>query len=364
LLFHYLGYVNYALLLSGGVDSSTALAELVSSGHSVHAYYLKVWLEDELDYLGACPWEEDLEFARGVCEQYDVELTVVPLQLQYHEAVVTYTIAELKRGHTPSPDIFCNERIKFGAFFSFLTEGGHLEPDARIASGHYAIIDRSTDQVLLRRSPDPVKDQTYFLSHLSQRQLSRLEFPIGHYTKAEIRERAQELGVPAKDRRDSQGICFLGNIRYPDFIRHYLGEQEGSIVEYETGERLGSHRGYWFYTIGQRQGLGLSGGPWYVVAKDCTSNTVTVSHAEQVSRSARTSLSISDLHWTAEPLSTGMVDVKLRHGPRLHRASARWLDSDSIGLELEEADRGIAPGQFAVLYHDDICLGSGTIEED
>lgn len=366
--------MNYALLLSGGVDSSTALAELASAGHAVHAYYLKVWLEDELDYLGSCPWEEDLEFARAVCAQYDVPLTVVPLQLEYHEAVVSYTLSELRRGRTPSPDIFCNERIKFGAFLSYLQEhhavgeatAGGDRAATRIASGHYAVLDRTNTGVLLRRSPDPVKDQTYFLSHLSQDQLRRLAFPIGHYTKDQLRERARTLGIPAMDRRDSQGICFLGKIRYSQFIRHYLGEQPGPIVERETGRPLGDHNGYWFYTIGQRQGLGLSGGPWYVVGKSVDSNTVYVSHGAQAALQARSRLRIGDLHWTCLPLPNerSVVNVKLRHGPHLHRAHAEWVDSDRVELTLDQPDRGVAPGQFAVMYRDDICLGSGTIEEE
>ena len=353
--------MKYALLLSGGVDSSTALAELVSAGHEVHAYYLKVWLEDELDYLGSCPWEEDLEFARNVCAQYQVPLSVVPLQLEYHEAVVSYTLEELKCGRTPSPDIFCNERIKFGAFFSHLAD--NADDESRIASGHYAVLDRTDHGVLLRRSPDPVKDQTYFLSHLSQAQLQRLEFPIGHHTKDQLRARARALGVPSMDRRDSQGICFLGKIRYPDFIRHYLGEQDGPIVDRESGRELGRHNGYWFYTIGQRQGLRLGGGPWYVVGKDTASNTVFVSHGDHAESRARDRLRIRDLHWTAAPLADDEVHVKLRHGPRLHRAQATWIDDDRLELQLDEADRGIAPGQFAVMYRGDICLGSGTIEE-
>ncbi len=361
-LSYYLEQVHYKLLLSGGVDSSTALAELASAGHDVSAYYLKVWLEDELSYLGACPWEADLEYARAVCSQYHVPLTVVPLQLQYHEAVVSYTLSELKRGRTPSPDIFCNERIKFGAFLDYLLSSGQLGADDRIASGHYARIDRSGGQVLLKRSPDQVKDQTYFLSHLSRQQLARLEFPIGAWTKAELRRRAAELDIPARDRKESQGICFLGKIRYPEFVRHYLGEQPGEIVELESGRRLGDHRGYWFHTIGQRQGLGLSGGPWYVVKKEMETNTVFVSHAEHVDRQGRRSLLISDLHWTGRPTALKRVQVKLRHGPAMHPARLSWTGEDEMSVELDEPDRGIAPGQFVVLYNGEVCLGAGSIK--
>ncbi|MBU8913678.1 MAG: tRNA 2-thiouridine(34) synthase MnmA [Spirochaetales bacterium] len=352
--------MRYAVLLSGGVDSSTALWELTRDpANDIIAYYLKVWLEDELESLGDCPWEEDLSFARQVCEAAGVPLNVVSLQLEYYDRVVSYAIEELRAGRTPSPDIFCNERIKFGAFLDHLA-AGH-EPDTRIATGHYARITDEGDHVLLRRSPDPVKDQTYFLAHLGQHQLRQTHFPLGTLTKAEVRRRAADYDLPNKDRPDSQGICFLGKVRYPDFIRHYLGETSGPIVEAETGLVLGQHRGYWFYTIGQRQGLGLGGGPWYVVGKDTDSNTVHVSHSEGAEDRARNEFHIEDLSWTWQPPTVGRVLVKIRHGPALVGASIGWIDDDRMRVTMDSQDRGVAPGQFAVLYNDDVCLGCGRI---
>ncbi|MFW5684049.1 MAG: tRNA 2-thiouridine(34) synthase MnmA [Spirochaetota bacterium] len=354
--------MRYAMLLSGGVDSSTSLAELVSAGHDVTAYYLKVWLEDELDYLGACPWEEDLSFARQVCDRFGVELRVVPLQLEYYDRVVSYTIAELKAGRTPSPDIFCNQRIKFGAFYDYITRDASNAP-AGIATGHYArILDRG-DHVELARSPDPVKDQTYFLSHLDQAQLSRIAFPIGELGKDEVRSRAARYDLPNKDRPDSQGICFLGKIRYPEFVRHYLGERPGRIVEVETDDVLGEHRGFWFYTIGQRTGLGLAGGPWYVVRKDTTTNTIYVSHSRNANERARRVFVVSELSWTWRAPDISDVLLKIRHGSQLTRAKIRWLGDDTIRVEMERPDRGVAPGQFAVFYDGEVCLGSGKIKE-
>ena len=350
---------DIACLLSGGVDSSVALWSLKEQGHeTIRAYYLKIWLEDELSYLGNCPWEEDLEYARAVCEQAGVPLEVVPLQREYYERVVSYTVEELKRGRTPSPDIFCNERIKFGAFFDAVE--GSL---GKVASGHYAVLEKDgLGQVWLRRSPDPVKDQSYFLFHLRQEQLRRLLFPIGTMQKQEVRRKAEELDLPNKNRPDSQGICFLGRIKYPEFVRHYLGEKEGAILERETGERLGTHRGSWFYTIGQRQGLGLGNGPWYVVAKDFDENLVYVSHSQEVDRRAPRDLTIGELTWLTEEPEKDEFLVKLRHGPGLNRATARRVDGgDKMELTLEQADRGIAPGQFAVLYDGEYCLGGGTI---
>ena len=355
--------MRHAVLLSGGVDSSAALAELAGAGHQVTAYYLKVWLEDELDYLGQCPWEEDLAFARAVCDRFAVPLTVVPLQLEYYDRVVQYTLSELRAGRTPSPDIFCNQRVKFGAFLDYLATNED-EPATRIATGHYAkVIDRG-DHVVLARSPDPVKDQTYFLSHLSQEQLRRITFPIGALEKDEVRRRAHAWELPNRDRRDSQGICFLWKIRYPEFIGHYLGDRIGPIVEAGSGRVLGDHRGYWFYTIGQRTGLGLGGGPWYVVGKDVDSNTVLVSHAAAASERARDEFVVRELSWIWRPPQTDRLLLKIRHGPELIGASIRRVDDDTMVVRMDRRDRGVASGQFAVFYDGEVCLGSGKIQEE
>ncbi|PYM10217.1 MAG: tRNA 2-thiouridine(34) synthase MnmA, partial [Verrucomicrobia bacterium] len=233
--------MKIAVLLSGGVDSSVALRLVKQAGNrDVTAFYLKIWLEDELAYLGNCPWEEDLKYARTVCEQAGVPLKVVSLQTEYQERVVADAVEELRAGRTPSPDIWCNQRIKFGLFFEKI-EGGF----DRIVSGHYAQVEERGDVCLLKRSPDPVKDQTYFLCALHQKQLRRLWFPIGHLHKDEVRQLAREYDLPNRDRKDSQGICFLGKIRYPEFVRHHLGERAGELVELETGRTLAEHRGFW-----------------------------------------------------------------------------------------------------------------------
>ena len=355
--------MRYALLLSGGVDSSTALAEVVKAGHLVTAYYLKVWLEDELEYLGECPWEEDLRFAREVCRRFGVELRVVPLQLEYYERVVEHALGQLRAGQTPSPDVLCNERIKFGAFLDYLARE-QPAPDIRVATGHYARTIRRDDHVELTRSPDPVKDQTYFLSHLRQDQLARIEFPIGAFEKREVRSRAHAYNLPNKDRRDSQGICFLGKVRYPDFVRHYLGERPGPIVDLDSGRPLGEHRGWWYYTIGQRTGLGLSGGPWYVVRKDTDGNVIYVSHAVSVENRARATFTAGELSWTWKPPTSDRLLLKIRHGPGLVGASIKWIDGDTIFVTMDRADRGVAPGQYAVFYDGETCLGCGTIQQE
>jgi tRNA-5-taurinomethyluridine 2-sulfurtransferase len=351
--------MKIAVLLSGGVDSSVALRLLLrEGGHDLTAFYLKIWLEEELAFLGDCPWEEDLKYVRAVCEQARVPLQIVPLQSEYQERVVSAALAELKRGRTPSPDILCNQQIKFGLFFDRIDASFE-----RVVSGHYAQVERSDGLFQLKRSPDAVKDQTYFLSRLDQSQLGRLWFPIGHLTKAGVRKLAREWDLPNRDRRDSQGICFLGKIRYPEFVRFHLGERIGEIVDVDTGKKLGEHRGVWFHTVGQRQGLGLGGGPWYVVRKDLEGNRLYISHADRYLNHARRQFTVSDAHWLAgAPPQRADLQTKLRHTPHIENCTVRPIAGDRWEVLLESKDQGIAPGQSAVFYDGEICLGSGVID--
>ncbi|KAA3609313.1 MAG: tRNA 2-thiouridine(34) synthase MnmA [Calditrichaeota bacterium] len=350
--------MKIAVLLSGGVDSSVALNLALANGaNEVSAFYLKIWLEDELQYLGDCPWEDDLHYARAVCENAGVDLHVVPLQEQYYNKVVEHTIRELKSGRTPSPDILCNQRIKFGEFIN------SIDPDFdKIVSGHYAQIEEKNGNFLLKRSPDPVKDQTYFLSYLDQKQLSRAWFPIGGLHKSEVRDLAQRFDLPNKERKDSQGICFLGKIKYPEFVKFHLGEKKGDIVELNSNKILGQHNGFWFHTIGQRQGLGLSGGPWFVVQKDCEKNIIYISHKKDFQTQARRNFIVNNANWIpALPVKTELT-TKLRHGPRLEPCRIEILSRQRVAVELAEEDQGIAPGQYAIFYDGEYCLGGGVIE--
>ena len=356
--------MKIAILLSGGVDSSTALVSLKEKypDADITAYYLRIWLEKELEFLGSCPWEEDMKYARGVCDMTDIPLKVVNLQEEYWDRVVNYTVSELRAGRTPSPDIFCNQRIKYGAFLDKVGESFD-----KVASGHYAVISEGEDGLFrIHRSPDPVKDQTYFLSHLSQEQAAIAMFPIGGMMKEDVRKLADRWDIPAKYRKDSQGICFLGKIKYSDFVRHYLGEEQGDIVEAETGKILGHHRGTWFYTIGQRSGLGLSGGPWYVVGKNMDENVVTVAGTPDALAAARNRFTAVNPNWiSGRPELPSRLTLKLRHGPKLIGATVSGLTDetkDRLEIEMDESDRGLAPGQFAVFYNGDICLGGAMIE--
>ncbi len=361
--------MRVAMLLSGGVDSSVALRLLLEEPQlDVQAFYLKIWLEDELAFLGDCPWEEDLRYARAVCEQAGVPLHVVPMQREYQQRIVAYTLDELRAGRTPSSDVLCNRRIKFGTFLEHVDALATSESEGAfesVASGHYAQLWLDpAGSVHLLRSPDPIKDQTYFLSRLTQAQLQRCRFPLGPYTKAEVRRLAANYDLPNQERPDSQGICFLGQIPFDDFVRHHLGERPGEIRELETGRVLGEHRGYWFATIGQRRGLGLSGGPWYVVRKDVDANVLWVSHREHLQDVERSEFEIDDLHWlgSSPPKLEEQLHVKLRHGPQLLPCSLRASDAPGrLRVLLETSDPGIAEGQFAVFYADEECLGAGVV---
>lgn len=373
---------DVAVLLSGGVDSSVAMHELLEQGYRPQPFYLKIWLEDELAHLNECPWEEDVAYATAVCEAASrrfgrkVELESLPLQREYHERIVRYAIDEARCGRTPNPDVMCNSRVKFGAFLSAISDDF-----AYVATGHYA---RTATRAapdgawarLLMRAADEHKDQTYFLSHLSQAQVRRALFPIGHLTKAQVRARAAsaELDLPNQDRRDSQGLCFLGKLKFDDFLAHYLGERTGAIIDWDSGALLGRHRGFWFHTLGQRRGLGLPDGPWYVVHKDPGTNRVYVSRRYMDADKPRDAFDVGNLRWIAgsEPVLRGPVDgarleIKVRHGAETHLGRLT-IDADGRGdrargrVELVTRDKGLAPGQFAAFYDGQYCLGSGVID--
>jgi len=348
--------LKIAVLLSGGVDSSATLRLLKNEGHDLTAFYLKIWLQDEFSFLGECPWEEDLKFCRAVCEQANVPLEVIPLQTEYWDNVVSYTIEEIKEGRTPNPDIFCNSLIKFGQFYE------KIDPSfEKVASGHYARVEEINGKHLLKTSPDPVKDQTYFLAYLTQQQLSRALFPVGKYKKNEVRKFAEEYNLPTMARRDSQGICFLGQIKFKEFIKHHLGEIDGEIVDIDSGKVLGKHPGYYYYTIGQRTGLKLGGGPWFVVKKEVKNNIVYISK-ENLAVRERSEFSVGKLNWISGKLTAAKdLKVKIRHGAKTYECMVAWMHDDILKVKLSEPDKGIAPGQFAVFYEGEICLGGGVI---
>ena len=260
-----------AVLLSGGVDSSVVVYEFARLGLHPDCFYIKIGPEEKEEW--DCSSEEDMEMATAVAYKYGCKLEVVDCHREYWDQVTKYTMDKVKAGLTPNPDVMCNRIIKFGAFHE---KRGH-DYDL-IATGHYAQTEMIDGKKWLTTSPDPVKDQTDFLAQIYDWQLQKAIFPIGHYMKDEVRQIAEREHLVNAKRKDSQGICFLGKINYTDYIKMYVGEKPGDVLELETGKLIGRHNGHWFYTIGQRKGLGFGGGPWFIVKKDIEKNVLYVSH--------------------------------------------------------------------------------------
>ena len=350
--------MNVAALVSGGVDSSVVVHLLKEQGITPDIFYIRIGMEDEEGYI-SCPAEEDIELTQWIAKKYGCRFEEVDLHREYWDRVVSYTIDSVRRGLTPNPDVMCNRLIKFGAFDEVRGHGYD-----RIATGHYATTDILGGTTFLATAKDPVKDQTDFLSQLEYRQIERLMFPIGDLMKSDVRAIAAQAALPSATRKDSQGICFLGKINYNDFIKRYLGEREGDIVELETGRVLGKHRGYWFHTIGQRKGLYLGGGPWFVVRKDIEDNVLYVSQGYDPEAQYGRSIPLAGFRWLSG-LNPGGEDImfKIRHTPEFHPGRLT-VNADGSAL-IESADRiqGIAAGQYATVYDTaaHLVIASGMI---
>lgn len=361
--------MNIAALVSGGVDSSVVVHLLKEQGFTPDIFYIRIGMEDEEGYID-CPAEEDIEITQWIAKKYGCRFEEVNLHKEYWDNVVSYTIESVRKGLTPNPDVMCNKLIKFGAFED---RRGHNYD--RIATGHYARTADIAGTVFLATAVDPVKDQTDFLSQLEYRQIHKLMFPIGGIMKSEVREIAHAAHLPSADRKDSQGICFLGKINYNDFIKRYLGEKEGKIVELETGKILGTHKGYWFHTIGQRKGLFLSGGPWFVVRKDIDENVLYVSqgydpdaaHGHKVTLMGFRLLSgrwpeNSDFPKNSD-IPECKIKFKIRHTPEFHPGMLRFLPDGLVEIESDDRIQGIAAGQYTTIYDKDahLVVASGMI---
>lgn len=354
--------MEIALLASGGVDSAVATHLLCERGLKPTLFYIKIGADEEEDF--SCTMEEDLEMVNLLARQYGLRVETVDLHKDYWSRVVTYLIDRVKRGLTPNPDVMCNSLIKFGCFYDHV--GRYFD---RTVTGHYATTRVVDGTKYLTTAKDPVKDQTDFLCQITPAQLARLEFPVGDMMKSEVRALADTYNLAPAHRRDSQGICFLGKTDYNTLLRHYLGEREGDIVEWETRTKLGRHPGYWFYTIGQRKGLRLGGGPWFVVKKDTKKNRVYVSRGVQSDEQYCTQFRLAEFHTIAtEHLEARPeeqpVYFKIRHSPEFDTGRFSLTDKGYF-LCPDHPMRGVAPGQFAVVYlpFEDrkICLGSGEI---
>ncbi len=348
--------------LSGGVDSSVAALLLVEQGYDVHAVFMKNW-EDAQD-TGYCAAAEDLEDARAVCETLGIPLHPVNFTAEYRDRVFRYFLDEYRAGRTPNPDVLCNTEIKFKAF---LDHARRLGAD-RIATGHYARCEEHNGQRLLLKGCDPGKDQSYFLHGLTQAQLASALFPVGGLRKHQVRERAAAAGLVTHDKKDSTGICFIGERRFRDFLNRYLPAQPGPI-QTPNGERLGEHAGLMFHTIGQRQGLGIggrregSGEPWYVAGKDLERNTLIVVQGRDHPALFHRRLRATAPHWIAgEPPATPLpCRAKIRYRQADQDCVLETRDASGLDVSFAEPQRAIAPGQSVVFYRDEVCLGGGII---
>ncbi len=354
--------MNIAALVSGGVDSSVVVHQLKEMGYTPTVFYIRIGMEDEQGFID-CPAEEDIEITTAVAKRYGCPMEVVSLHEEYWQNVVSYTIDAVRRGLTPNPDMMCNKMIKFGCFEQ---NWGHQFD--KLATGHYATTTEQDGLTWLSTAKDAVKDQTYFLGQINYAQVSKLMFPIGHLLKSEVRQIAAENKLPSAMRKDSQGICFLGKINYNDFIRRYLGTKKGKIVELETGKVLGEHDGFWFHTIGQRRGLKLSCGPWFVVKKDMDDNVIYVSNGYDPETQYGKVVHLRGFQFITKDVWSDFageipIAFKIRHTPDFTLGTLQ-RNGDVYTIHSDDKIQGIAAGQFGVIYDRNckLCIGSGIIQ--
>ena len=348
--------------MSGGVDSSVAALLLKQQGYHVEGLFMQNWEEDDDDF---CTAIQDRKDALEVCEKLDIPLHSVNFSSEYWERVFQHFLDEYQAGRTPNPDILCNKEIKFRAFLDYAKS---LGADF-IATGHYARIDRESDTVKMLRGVDRNKDQTYFLHGLSQEQLSQSLFPIGDMEKSKVRALAQENGFHNHKKKDSTGICFIGERKFNDFLSNYLPANRGDIVTTE-GEVLGQHNGLMYYTLGQRQGLGIgglassSGEPWFVLDKLMASNQLIVGQGHNHPRLFHSQLTAEQLDWCGDepPEMPLNCTAKVRYRQDDEACSVRFDDqAGRVNVTFEEPMRAITPGQSIVFYQGEVCLGGGVI---
>ncbi|RNF40975.1 tRNA 2-thiouridine(34) synthase MnmA [Planococcus salinus] len=345
--------------MSGGVDSSVAAYLLKQQGYDVIGIFMKNW--DDTDENGVCTATEDYEDVIRVCNQIGIPYYAVNFEKQYWDKVFTYFLDEYKAGRTPNPDVMCNKEIKFKAF---LEHALSLGADY-LATGHYAQVEHSEDgETKMLRGKDTNKDQTYFLNQLNQEQLSKVMFPIGHMDKKKVREIALEAGLATAAKKDSTGICFIGERNFKEFLGQYLPAQPGSM-ETMDGVKKGSHDGLMYYTIGQRQGLGIGGAgdPWFVIGKDLEKNILYVGQNFHHEALYSDSLSAVNLSFTSDTPPTGPLEctAKFRYRQEDVNVTVEFEGDEAI-VTFKEPVRAITPGQAVVFYDGEECLGGGTID--
>ena len=354
--------------MSGGVDSSVSALLLAQQGYQVEGLFMKNWDED--DGSEYCTAKTDLEDARQVCERLGIKLHTANFAAEYWDEVFEYFLDEYRAGRTPNPDILCNREIKFKVFLEY----AELLGADYIATGHYArtgYTDAKDSPITsLLRGKDSNKDQSYFLYAVSEQAFAKTLFPIGELDKPYVRELAESHNLVTHDKKDSTGICFIGERRFKDFLEQYIPAQTGDIIT-PTGEIIGQHQGSMFYTLGQREGLGIGGvqnkpeAPWYVVAKDVTKNTLTAVQGNNNPLLFSTNLAAQQLHWiNGEPPATAFkCTAKTRYRQKDQRCHVTLLEDNSCEVQFEDPQRSVTPGQSIVFYEGEVCLGGGIIEK-
>lgn len=344
--------------LSGGVDSAVAGLLLKQRGYDVTAVFMKNWEEDDAeDYCAAA---EDLTIAKEVADILDIPLLTVNFATEYWDRVFEHFLQEYRAGRTPNPDVLCNREIKFKAFLDYALDHGA----DKIATGHYAETHQCHGSAYLGKAADEDKDQTYFLYAIGQYALAHSLFPLATLRKSEVRELARNNKLPNYNRKDSTGICFIGERRFRDFLAQYLPAQPGDIQQLD-GSVIGQHRGLMYYTIGQRQGLGIGGPgePWFVVSKDMENNILNVVEGNNHPALFHSSLLADELHWIANkpPVLPLSCTSRIRHRQAEQNCRLSETDDGCIRVDFEQPQRAIATGQSAVFYGGDLCLGGGVI---
>lgn len=348
--------------MSGGVDSSVAALLLKQQGYDIIGIFMKNW--DDTDEFGHCTAEEDFEDVRRVCDQIGIPYYTVNFEKEYSDKVFTYFLDEYRKGRTPNPDVMCNKEIKFKAF---LERALQLGADY-VATGHYARVDYYDGEYHLLRGADSNKDQTYFLNALGQHQLSKAMFPIGHLPKSEVRNMALEAGLATATKKDSTGICFIGERNFKKFLSSYLPAQPGEIQTLD-GEVKGKHDGLMYYTLGQRQGLGIGGAgtgePWFVIAKDLQKNILYVGQGSNHPALFSSGLIATDLSWISEnkPTQTFACTAKFRYRQPDQEVTVQLMGNNSCKVIFDKSQKAITPGQAVVFYKGDECLGGGIIHQ-
>lgn len=351
--------IKVAVALSGGVDSAVSAALLVGQGFEVTGIFMKTY-EPEDSYSKDCTWKEDQGMAQSVAKHLGIPFLTWNFERQYADTVLAYFFSELKQGNTPNPDVMCNQDIKFGYFLQkALKEGFDY-----VATGHYAQLTCGTKQIYeLRRGADTAKDQSYFLCRVLPSSFQHILFPIGNMQKSDVRSKARAFHLPNAERKDSQGICFLGKIDVKTFIKSNTQQKRGDIQTLD-GKKIGTHDGYALYTIGQRAGLGIGGSrdPYYVVDKNTSTNTIIVAEGRNHPALYSRTCIISQLAWLCQPkVFNGLYSVQIRYQQPPQLASIKKISQNTFEISFQKPQWGVTPGQLCAIYNDNQCLASGII---